>query len=135
MGILVQLFSLLANESTLSVDTKLHIYKATVLATLTYAAPTWCSISNSTYRQLEVAQNKCLRVIANAPRGIPIFHHLSSQGVEPLQTYLRRIAARFYSHCVLHPNPLIGSIGHYNLSDLTKMYKRYKHKRPKHCLL
>jgi hypothetical protein len=60
---------------------------------------------------------------------------LQTPRAKPPQTYVRRIAARFHSHCALHPNPLIGSIGQYNLSDLTKMYKRYKHKRPKHCLL
>jgi hypothetical protein len=134
-GILVQIFPLLAKESTLSVETKLRLYKATIRATLTYAAPTWCSISLSTYRHLKVVQNKCLRVIANAPRGTPIITLLSTLGIPPLQTYIRRIAADFYSKCYMHSNPLVRSIGHYTLGDLHKQYKKYKHKRPKHCLL
>jgi hypothetical protein len=133
--ILVKLFPLLAKESTLSVETKLRLYKATIRATLTYAAPTWCSISHSTYRHLEVVQNMCLRVIANAPRGTPITTLLSTLLIPPLQTYVRRIAAEFYSKCYMHWNPLVRSIGHYTLCGLHKQYKEYKHKRTKHCLL
>lgn len=135
IGILVQIFPLLAKESTLSVATKLQIYKAVIRSTLTYAAPTWCSISKSTYRNLEVVQNKCIRVIANAPRGAPIAHLLATMGVETIQTYVRRIAERFYDKCSLHPNPLVGAIGKYTLNELKRQYKRYKHKRTKHCLL
>jgi hypothetical protein len=135
IGILVQLFPLLAKESTLSVGTKLQIYKAVIRSTLTYAAPTWCSISNSTYRNLEVVQNKCIRDIANAPRGAPISHLLATLGVETIQTYVRRIAESFYAKCYLHPNPMVGAIGQYTLNDLKRWNKRYKHKRPKHCML
>ena len=111
IGNLVQLFPLLAKDSTLSVATKLHIFKASVRSALTYAAPVWCSISDSTYQQLEVVQNKCLRVISSSPRCTPILRLHSSLGVESIQSYVRRLATRFYSKCHLHPNPLIGSIG------------------------
>ena len=135
IGNLVQLFLLLANDSTLSVATKLHIYKAAVRSTMTYAAPVWCSISDSTYQQLEIVQNKCLRVITSSPRYTPIIRLRTGLGVESIQAYVRRLAIRFYSNCHLHPNPLIGAIGQYTLLDLIHMYKRYKHKRPKHSLL
>jgi hypothetical protein len=134
-GILVKLFPLLAKESMLSIETKLRLYKATIRATLTYATPTWCSISLTTYRHLEVVQNKCLRVISNAPRRTPITTLLSTLDIPPLQTYIKQTAADFYSKCYMHSNPLVRSIGHYTRCDLLKQYKKYKHKRPKHCLL
>lgn len=135
LGNLVQLFPLLANDSTLSVATKLHIYKAAIRSTMTYAAPVWCSISDSTYKQLEIVQNKCLRVITSSPRYTPVIRLRTGLGVDTIKAYVRRLATRFYSNCHLHPNPLIGAIGQYTLIDLTQMYKRYKHKRPKHSLL
>jgi hypothetical protein len=135
LGTMVQLFPLLAKESTFSITTKLQLYKAVIRPTLTYAAPIWCSMSTSSYRQLEVVQNKCLRVIANASRGTPICTLLSTLGVEHIQTYIRRLAACFYNNCFEHPNPLVRSIGHYTLQELNIMYRKYKHKRPKHCLL
>jgi hypothetical protein len=54
IGNLVQLFPLLAKDSTLSVTTKLHIYKATIRSALTYATPVWCSLSDSIYQHLQV---------------------------------------------------------------------------------
>ena len=135
IGNLVQLFPLLAKDSTHSATTKLHIYKTSIRSALTYAAPVWCSISDSTYQQMQAVQNKCLRVISNSPRRTPISRLHSSLGIDYIQSFLRQPASRFYFQCQTHHNPLIGSIGQYTLHDLNTMYKRYKHKRPKHILL
>lgn len=132
---LIKLFPLLGKDSTLTVSTKLHIYKTIIRPMLTYTAPIWCSMSTSAYRQLEVVQNKCLRVLANAPRGTPITTLLTSLGMETIQSYSRRLAASFYDACLEHSNPLIRSIGNYTLQDLSQVYRKYKHKRPKHCLI
>jgi hypothetical protein len=125
----------LPKNSTLSVTTKLHIYKATIRSALTYAASVWCSISDSTYQHLQVVQNKCLRVISTSPRLTPIFRLHYSLSIDYIQSYVRQLASRFYSKCQSHHNPLIGSIGQYTLHDLNTMYRRCKHKRPKHILL
>ena len=135
IGMLVALFPLLSKESSLSTTTKLHIYKAVIRPMLTYAAPIWCSMSNSSYRQMEVVQNKCLRVVACAPRGTPLDRLRSTLEMETIQSYCRRLAESFYNKCTEHPNPLVRSIGRYTLQELNQSYRRYKHKRPKHCLL
>jgi hypothetical protein len=135
LGNLVNLFPLLAKESSLSTAIKLHLYKASIRSTMTYAAPVWCSVSASTYQCIQIVQNKCLRVITNSPRHTPIsrLHYLSC--IDYIQTYILHIATRFYSTCPNHTNPLIRTIGQYTLQDLTTMYKKYKHKRPRHILL
>jgi hypothetical protein len=135
LGNLIKIFPLLAKDSTLSTSTKLLLYTTSIRSTLSYAAPVWCSVSDSTYQQLQIVQNKCLRVITNSPRRTPIFSLHASLGVDYLRTYILHIAARFYAQCQSHTNPLIGAVGRYDLSDLHSMYKRYKHKRPKHALL
>jgi hypothetical protein len=54
---------------------------------MTYAAPVWCGISDSTYRTLQVVQNKCLRVITNSERGTPIRHLHDGTGLPMMQPY------------------------------------------------
>ena len=71
---LVQLFPLLARESTFAPATKIHLYKTSIRSSMTYAAPVWCSVSQSTYQYMQVIQNKCLRVITQSPRCTPIAH-------------------------------------------------------------
>jgi hypothetical protein len=93
LGMLVALFPLLSKESSLAMDTKLHLYKAVIRLMLKYAAPLWCSVSTSSLRQLEVIQNKCLRVVANAPPGTPLDRLRSTLGIEKIQSYSRRLAA------------------------------------------
>jgi hypothetical protein len=134
---LVNLFPLLANESTLStaILVKLHLYKASIRSTMTYAVLVWCSFSTSTYQSLQIVQNKWLRVITNSPRHTPIsrIHYLTC--IDYIQTYILRLATTYYSKCPNHTNPLIRTIGQYTMRDVTTVYKKYKHRRPKHILL
>jgi hypothetical protein len=54
-------------------------------------------------------------------------------GIEYIQPYILRLAERFYSDLyVPYKSPYTIQ---YTLQDLHKLYKRYKHKRPKHALL
>lgn len=135
MGTMRKLFPLLGRESNLETSTKLLLYTTAIRSIVAYAAPVWCSISRSTFNQLQVLHNKCLRIIGNAPRRTPIpeLHH--ELGVEHIRTYMLHISVRFYAKCEAHNNPLVANIGRYDLSDLHTMYKRYSHKRPKHALL
>jgi hypothetical protein len=116
-------------------STKLLLYTTAIRSIVAYTAPVWCSISRSSFNQLQVLQNKCLRIIGNAPRRTPITELHYELGVEHIRTYMLHISARFYDKCEAHNNPLVANIGRYDLSELHTMYKRYSHKRPKHALL
>jgi hypothetical protein len=130
-----KLFPLLCRESHLETSNKLLLYTTALRSIVAYAAPVWCSISRSTFKQLQVLQNKCLRIIANSPRRTPITELHSALGVEYIRTYMLHISARFYAKCEAHENPLVATIGRYDLTDLNNMYTRYSHKRPKHALI
>ena len=135
LGTLLKLFPLFGKDSTLTTSTKLLLYTTSIRSIISYAAPVWCSISDSTYKQLQVLQNKCLRIILNAPRRTPIEDLHRTVDIERLRAYLLHISARFYDQCPAHINPLVANIGRYEKSDLHIMYKSYMHKRPKHVLL
>ena len=111
LGNLIAIFPLLGRQSILVMDIKLHLYKAIIRSTMTCEAPVWCGISDSSYRTLQVVQNKCLRVITNSERGTPIRHLHDRTGLLMMQTYIMDMAARFYKQCMYHPNPLIRTIG------------------------
>jgi hypothetical protein len=135
IGNLITLFPLLARDSTLTMKIKLHLYKSIIRSTMTYAAPVWCAISDSTYQNLQTVQNKCLTVITHSTRGSPIHQLHHKTGVPYMQPHILHLASRFYSRCIYHNNPLNRTIGNYTHSSLKLMYKKYKHKRPRHRLL
>ena len=55
---LLQLFPLLAPDSTLNTHNKITLYKLFIRSALTYAATVWSYISPSTYHRLQVLQSK-----------------------------------------------------------------------------
>jgi len=59
----------------------------------------------------------------------------NSLHIEPIPFLIHRLTDKFFTHCPLHPNPLVKQIGNCTLADLTNLYKKYKHKRTKHILL
>jgi hypothetical protein len=50
---------------------KLMLFKLPIRSALTYTIPVWSNTSSSNYRQLQILQSKCLRVIGNYPRRTP----------------------------------------------------------------
>nr|XP_034826944.1 uncharacterized protein LOC117984436 [Maniola hyperantus] len=84
--------------SSLSPKTKLRIYGAYVRSRLTYAAPAWYSFcSEYQRRRLQVQQNKCLRLIVEAPRYVRndvIHRDLKTPTVEE---YVRTLARRMFA--------------------------------------
>jgi hypothetical protein len=55
--------------------------------------------------------------------------------IQPIRVLIHHLTDKFFAHCPSHPNPLVQQTGNYTLADLTKVYKKYKHKRTKHILL
>ena len=99
-----------------------------------YAAPVWSNTSSSNYRQLQILQSKCLRVIGNYSRRTPITHLHTALNLEPIRDSIFRLTEKFFN-CPTHPNPLVREIGNYSVADLHRQYKKYIHKRTKHLLL
>lgn len=133
--LLFNLFPLLAKDSTISLRNKLTLFKLTYRPSLTYACPMWSNTCETNIKSLQVAQNKCLRVIGNFPRATPIHILHQTLNILPMQEYIHNLTSTFFTKCISHSNPLIKEIGNYTLTELTHTYKKYKHKRIKHLLL
>jgi hypothetical protein len=56
-SIFLQLFPLLAHDSTLSIPNKLTLCKLCIHSILTYAAPVWSNTSSYNYRRLQIPQS------------------------------------------------------------------------------
>ena len=50
---------------------------------------------------------------------------------DDIRHFIYRLTDKFFLRCTSHSNPLIRAIGNYNLTDLHRQYKKYKHKRTK----
>jgi hypothetical protein len=87
-GAFLQLFSLLARDSTLSIPNKLTLYKLCIRPILTYAAPVWSNTSSYNYRRLQILQSKCLRVIGKFPRRTPIPRLYTTLTVTPVRDFI-----------------------------------------------
>ena len=127
-GTFLQLFPLLARDSTLTTPNKLTLYKLFIRSALTYAAPVWNYISPSTCHRLQVLQSKCLRAIGNYPRCTPIPYLHTTLNIPPISDFIYHLTNKSFSSCPAHPNPLIRSTGNYTLADLHPQYKNtYTH--------
>jgi hypothetical protein len=123
-GVFLQLFPLLACDSTLSLHNKLTIYKLLIRPILTNAAPVWSNTSPSNYRHVRVLQSKCIRVIGDYPRRTPIPHLHSTLSLKPIHKFIYRLTTKFFHNCSTHPNPLVCQIGNYTLLNLHVQYRK-----------
>jgi len=55
--------------------------------------------------------------------------------IKSISFIIHRFTANVFAHCPSHFNHTVQQTGNYTLDDLTNMYMKYKHKRPKHILL
>jgi hypothetical protein len=124
---LLQLFPLLALDSTLTLINKITLYKLFIRSMLTYAAPVWSNTSPYNYRRLQVSQSKCSRVIGNYPRRTPVLCNHATLNIPPIRDFIYHLTAKFFSRCPAHPNPLVSSIGNYTLANLHLLYEKYIH--------
>lgn len=62
------LYPPIGRRSVLSTANKMRLYKAIIRPVMTYASPIWITAAHSDRKQLQVAQNKCLKLIHKLPR-------------------------------------------------------------------
>jgi hypothetical protein len=104
--ILLQLFPLLARDSTLSLANKLLLYKLFIRSMLTYSAPVWSNASHSKLYRLQVSRSKCLRVIGNYPRRTPIPFLHAVISIPLIYEFIYRSTFHFYTRWSHPPQPL-----------------------------
>jgi hypothetical protein len=100
------------------------LYKLYIRSVLTCAAPVWSNTSSSNYRRLQILQSKCLRVIGNYPRRIPIPRFHAALNVATIRDFIYHLTDNFFGSYPAHPNPFFRSIENYTLTDLHRQYKK-----------
>jgi hypothetical protein len=119
---------------TITLPSKILLYKLLLRSMITYAAPVWSSTSLTNYRHLQVYQSKCLRVIGDFSQRTPISYLHAHLQMIPIRQYIHHLTENFFASCPAHSNPLIRNTGNYTLEDLHRQYTKYRHKHIKHIL-
>ncbi len=85
------------NQSTISLKTKVQIYRATVLSTVLYGAESW---TDKEYSRLNAFNTKLLRILTRKQRDeISIYDRLYKlTGMEPLEDTIRKYRLRWTGH-------------------------------------
>lgn len=124
----LSIFPLLRKHNTLNEKTKLVLYKSYILPVLTYACPVWANAAKTHIKKLQVMQNKCLRMVFNAPYCTRISALHDGHKIQYIQDFIQKLHSNFYSKIKSNSNPLIKNLGNYESNNVGF---RVKHKLPK----
>ncbi|KAK9889042.1 hypothetical protein WA026_004323 [Henosepilachna vigintioctopunctata] len=120
-----QLYPLINRRSKLSAATKIRIYKAIILPTMSYASPVWGYAAKTHINKLQVVQNKSLRMAIDAPWYVRTSQIHRDLGMPSVLEIIRATAAKMFAALPTNPNPLVANLGDYEEDA------NWKHKRPK----
>lgn len=122
------LFPLLKSP-VLSMKKKVVLYKLLIQPLLTYAAPAWCYVPKSIFNQLQVAQNKVLKIIHGSDWYTKIIQIHEDLNISFLKTTIRKQVQNFYDKIEKSDDPFVNKLGQYNV-------RAYSHHRtPKSFLV
>jgi hypothetical protein len=96
---------------------------------MTYACPVWAFAGLKFINRLQIAQNKTLRAITNAPWFVRNTTLHSDLNLETLQTHILKLTKQFYSSINNHPNTSIKDLLQYDINA------HYQFDRPRRVLL
>lgn len=93
---------------------------------ITYASPIWCGASRTNIKQLQIYQNKCLRLIDMANRYTRIVDLHTQTGMKTITETIRELANKFYTN-MLGNNELTKNLTKIRAHNLPTTWK---HKLP-----
>lgn len=96
----------------LNMDVKILLYKSILMPILLHGAVIWANATARHIKNLQVQQNKCLRIILEVDMRTPILQLHQATGIPLVEEYVERVADRFYNKTMTHDNPLIRGITH-----------------------
>lgn len=88
--------------------------------TILYAAPVWCSAAHTTIKNLQVFQNKCLRLILSEDRYARIDTMHEKTNIPVILEHVKKISEHFYKNG-LGENALVK-----NLTNIRKHNASFK---------
>lgn len=127
---------ILNRKSKLSASTKLRLYTTLVRPCITYACPVWSSTCQSNYNQLQIIQNKAVKIAYNTPfkTNLKVLH--TNIKLPSITKFILKLTRKFYNKNKCHQNTLIANIGQTKLKDLRHYIDGYgTYKLPHHYVL
>jgi len=124
------LYCLMSRKSSVSIDSKIRIYKSLIRPVFTYACPIFVNCAASHLNKLQVFQNKMLRLIFNTKWDDFITNDSLHRraNLPTVREFLLKLTSRFYNSNRSINNELISNLGNYEYDSLEF---RVKHKLPK----
>lgn len=95
-GAFSALSPLLNRNSRLPLHLKKLLYVQGIRPIITYASPAWCSINDKIKKNLDVIQNKMLRIIADAPYYVRNSTLHNDFNLPTLSQYMEKLNASFF---------------------------------------
>ena len=120
----------MAKNAVLTSKNKKLIYKMILRPIMVYGSPVWCRIAKTNVKQLQIYQNKCLRLILSASRYSKITDLHKLTGIEMIHDYIISLSENFYANR-LRSNNLTKDITKIKISNLPF---KLKHKLPYQAL-
>lgn len=93
------LYPLIGRRSNLSVENKFLIFKAIIRPILTYASPIWIHAAISHRKNLQILQNKCLKLVLKLHWRHPTLDLHERAAVPMLSEYIAKLNANFNAKC------------------------------------
>lgn len=99
------------------------LHKTLIRPVMTYASPAWGHCAKSHIKQLQVLQNKILRIITKVPRIAPVTILHKDLKIHTIEQFIKKLTHNMYKRCENHHNEIIANLGQYDANIGT-------HKRP-----
>ena len=110
LKLLLKYYPLLNKKSNLSTINKLNIYKTIVRPAMLYASPVWSMTCNTNFSNLQIQQNKFLRLAGNYRRFTEINHIHNELKMEMIFEYVKRVTTKYFENITDHENFLMRNL-------------------------
>lgn len=114
---LMALYPLINRRSKLSRKNKMLIYTGIIRPILTYGAPVWYNAAECHHKQMQILQNKCLKIIWNLHWRHPTRNLKEVTDVPLLKDYLTATIAKFQRNCSHSEFETIRTLGSIHIVD------------------
>lgn len=101
------MYPLICKKSSLTLNSKILLFKMILRPLITYAAPIWATTAKTNIKKLALLQNKLLRMATGAPWYISTSNLQQELRTESLIKFIEKSAKNFFITVDQHPNSLI----------------------------
>ena len=107
---LTSLTSLIGKHSSMTLENKIHLYKAVIKPIWTYGIQLWGTAAKSNIAIIERFQSKTLRLISNAPRCVTNQIILRDLDIPTIQQEIENFGPKYHKRLEAHPNLLAAEL-------------------------